>query len=294
MNKCLTDNQVSAFLDGDPKDRAETISHLNSCVKCHEQVATVREFIEENCELCEQVDRSYENMISENYLSFYLKYFHRKLTNFLNDLIPSKGGLSLVSDHVFSRYSAIAATAVTVALVIFIGRLGQQISPTSGIIWEAASQSVSKNKQDGEINILKEKKFDEIIKELEAEPYKKSAFELGKNIMKMEAMFDSGEKDNLPVIFQDIVSNPLINKLNVKLNNDGNDIQIEEIKDQLEEFLNNIDSHLIDYVEFGIFVESGKQNSAESYLKNNVNELGITTDDLNKYDEIIKQADKDY
>ena len=58
MSKCLTDNQVSAFLDGDSKDRAETISHLNSCANCFEQVTTVRNFIEENRELSDQINQS--------------------------------------------------------------------------------------------------------------------------------------------------------------------------------------------------------------------------------------------
>ena len=293
MSKCLTDNQVSAFLDGDSKDRAETISHLNSCANCFEQVTTVRNFIEENSELCNQIDRSYENMISENFLAFYLKKFNKKITNFLDSLIPSNGGLNLVSGYVFSRYSAIAATAVAVALAVFIGRLGQQVSPTSGIIWEAASQSVSNNRQESEINILREKTSDEVIKELETEPDKKSAFELGKNIMKMEAMFDSGEKDDFPVIFKEIVSNPLINKLDVQLKYDGDDIEIDEVKNELETYLDNIDPDLIDYVEYGIFAEATKKESVQSDLKDNANELEITTDYIKKYNEIQKQADGD-
>ena len=43
---------------------------------------------------------------------------------------------------------------------------------------------MSNNRQESEINILREKTSDEVIKEIETEPDKKSAFELGKNIMK--------------------------------------------------------------------------------------------------------------
>jgi len=293
MSKCLTDNQVSAFLDGDSKDRAETISHLNSCANCFEQVTIVRNFIEENRELSDQINQSYDKMVSDHLLAAYFRRFNRKVTDFINDLIPSNGGLNLVSGYVFSRYSAIAATAVTVALAVFIGRLGQQVIPTSGIIWEAASQSVSNNRQESEINILREKTSDEVIKEIETEPDKKSAFELGKNIMKMEAMFDSGEKDNLPVIFKEIVSNPLINKMNVQLKYDGDDIEIDEVKNQLETYLDNIDPDLLDYVEFGIFAEAAKKESVQSDLKDNANELEITTDYIKKYNEIQKQADGD-
>ena len=109
----------------------------------------------------------------------------------------------------------------------------------------------------------------------------------------MEAMFDSGEKDDFPVIFKEIVSNPLINKLDVQLKYDGDDIEIDEVKNELETYLDNIDPDLIDYVEFGIFFESEKNESAEPSLKDNVNELGISSDDINKYDEIQKQAGED-
>ena len=293
MRNCLTDNEISAFIDGDLKNRDEAVNHLNSCVLCFEHVTDVMNFIDENRELSDQIDQSYENMISENFLAFYLKKFNKKITNFLDSLIPSNGGLNLVSGYVFSRYSAIAATAVTVALAVFIGRIGQQVSPTSGIIWEAASQSVSNNRQESEINILREKTSDEVIKELEADPDKKSAFELGKNIMKMEAMFDSGEKDNLPVIFKKIVSNPLINKLDFQLKYDGDDIEIDEVKNQFGTYLDSIDPDLIDYVKFGIFVEAAKKESVKSGLENNVNELEITIDYINKYNEIQKQAGED-
>ena len=207
MSNCLTDNEISAFIDGDLKNRAEAVNHLNSCVLCFEHVTDVINFIDENRELSDQINQTYDKMVSDHLLAAYFRRFNRKVTDFINDLIPSNGGLNLVSGYVFSRYSAIAATAVTVALAVFIGRLGQQVIPTSGIIWEAASQSVSNNRQESEINILREKTPDEVFKELETEPDKKSAFELGKNIMKMEAMFDSGEKDNLPVIVKKIVSN---------------------------------------------------------------------------------------
>jgi hypothetical protein len=293
MSKCLTDNQVSAFLDGDSKERSETISHLNSCANCFEQVTTVRNYIRENSELCDQIDHSYENMISDNILLFYLKNSNKIITNYFNSLIPSNGVLNLLSGYAFSRYSAIVATAVTVAFVVFIGRSGQQVSPNSEIIWEAASKSYSNSNQESEINILKDKNYDEIFKEIEEEPDKKNAFELGKNIMKMEAMFDFGEIEDFPVIFKEIVSNPLINKLDNQIKYDSNDIEIEEVKNKIDTYLNNIDPNLIDYVEFGLYVETAKEDSAEPSLKNKVNELDISIDDIKKYDEIIKHTGKD-
>jgi len=111
--------------------------------------------------------------------------------------------------------------------------------------------------------------------------------------MKMEAMFDSEEKDNLPVIFKEIVSNPLINKMNVQLKYDGDDIEIDEVKNQLETYLDGIDTDLLDYVQFGIFAEAAKNESVKSGLENNANELETTIDYINKYKEIQKRAGED-
>ena len=88
MSRCLTDNEIAAFIDGELKDRNEAVSHLNSCVNCFEQVATVRNFIEENSELSEQIDRSYEGMISDHLLSVYFIRYKRKILNFIS--LPMK------------------------------------------------------------------------------------------------------------------------------------------------------------------------------------------------------------
>lgn len=259
MSECLTDNQISAFIDGDLENRTEAVNHLNSCVRCFEQVTYVMKFIEENSELSDQIDRSYEGMISDNLLSANFRRYKRNILNFINDLIPSAGGLNILSGNglsgiVLNRYSAIAAT---IAVAVFIGRMGKEVSPTSGIIWKAASQSVSEI-EETEINTLRQDKFDAISKELDADPEKKNAFELGKNLMKLETLFASGEKENLSAIFKEIVSNPLINKHDVQLNGNEKDVTIDEVKNKLELYLDNIDHDLIDYIEFGILVEASK------------------------------------
>ena len=79
--------------------------------------------------------------------------------------------------------------------------------------------------------------------------------------------------------------------MNVQLKYDGDDIEIDEVKNQLETYLDNIDPDILDYVEFGIFAEAAKKESVQSDLKDNANELGITTDYIKKYNEIQKQAD---
>ena len=294
MSRCLTDNEIAAFIDGELKDRNEAVSHLNSCVNCFEQVATVRSFIEENSELSDQIDRSYEGMISDHLFAAYFRRYKRKVNNFINDLIPSAGGLKVFSGDglsgiVLNRYSAIAAT---MAVAVFIVQIGKEQGPASGTIWKAASQSLSEI-EDAEKNILRENKFDSFSEEqLEADPEKKNAFELGRYLMKLETLSASGEKENLTAVFKEIVSNPLINKPDLQLKVTENDFTVDQVKEQLELYLDSIDEDLIDYVEFGIFVEASKYKSVKSSLKDKVIELEISADDINKYIEILKQTDK--
>ena len=90
MSKCLTDNQISAFVDGELANDAETFSHLNSCANCFEQVTTVRNFIEENRELSDQINQSYDKMVSDHLLAAYFRRFNRKVTDFIQeDLIAT-------------------------------------------------------------------------------------------------------------------------------------------------------------------------------------------------------------
>ena len=116
MSKCLTDNQISAFVDGELANDAETFSHLNNCVKCFEQVTFVMNFVAENSEVCDQIDRSYDKMVSENLVAAYVRRFNRKFTDFINGLIPSPSGIQTVSGLVLNRYSVIG-TAFLVAIV---------------------------------------------------------------------------------------------------------------------------------------------------------------------------------
>ena len=164
MSNCLTDNEISAFIDGDLKNRDEAVNHLNSCVLCFEHVTDVMNFIDENRELSDQINQSYGKMVSDHLLAAYFRRYKRKVTNFINDLIPSAGGLNVFSGDglsgiVLNRYSAIAAT---VAVAVFIVQIGKEQGPASGTIWKAASQSVS-DMEETEINTLRQNKFDAII-----------------------------------------------------------------------------------------------------------------------------------
>ena len=64
--KCLDDNQMAEFIDGCCQDTSRTVEHLNRCVECFERAVFVMEFIEENKELCDRINRSYEKMITDN------------------------------------------------------------------------------------------------------------------------------------------------------------------------------------------------------------------------------------
>ena len=116
MSNCLTDNEISAFIDGDLKNRDEAVNHLNSCVLCFEHVTDVMNFIDENRELSDQIDQSYDKMVSENLVAAYVRRFNRKFTDFINGLIPSPSGIQTVSGFVVNRYSVIG-TAFLVAIV---------------------------------------------------------------------------------------------------------------------------------------------------------------------------------
>ena len=56
MRNCLTDNEISAFIDGDLKNRDEAVNHLNSCANCFEQVTTVMSLIDENKDIYDQLN----------------------------------------------------------------------------------------------------------------------------------------------------------------------------------------------------------------------------------------------
>ena len=57
---------MAGFIDGCCQDISRTVEHLNRCVECFERAVFVMEFIEENKELCDRINRSYEKMITDN------------------------------------------------------------------------------------------------------------------------------------------------------------------------------------------------------------------------------------
>ena len=259
MSKCLTDNQVSAFLDGDSKDRAETISHLNSCANCFEQVTTVRNFIEENRELSDQINQSYDKMVSENLVAAYVRRFNRKFTDFINGLIPSPSGIQTVSGFVVNRYSVIG-TAFLVAIVAVTVQSPFVAENDITKILINASQFASDLK-DKEIDPSQEEKFESVRKDFNSDPDKKNAVELGKIVMKMKAASLFEEKEKLKIYLKDLISNPLVNKQEGQLPREIEDINNEDVNKIIDLYLKDIDEKLNLYIEYGWSVEASKFQS---------------------------------
>ena len=194
MSNCLTDNEISAFIDGDLKNRDEAVNHLNSCVLCFEHVTDVMNFIDENRELSDQIDQSYDKMVSENLVAEYVRRFNRKFTDFINGLIPSPSGIQTVSGFVVNRYSVIG-TAFLVAIVAVTVQSPFVAKNDITKILINASQFASDLK-DKEIDPSQEEKFESVRKDFDSDPDKKNAVELGKIVMKMKAasLFEEKEK----------------------------------------------------------------------------------------------------
>ena len=77
--KCLDDNQITQFVDGCLSDDGSVIAHINICTDCFEQVAFVMNFISEYSELCEEINMSYNKMVTENIVGHYIRKIKKYL-----------------------------------------------------------------------------------------------------------------------------------------------------------------------------------------------------------------------
>ena len=121
-----------------------------------------------------------------------------------------------------------------------------------------------------------------------------TAFEIGKNLMQMEAVIASGKQDEVRNYFNKIVENPLIKHKDGDTNVVDGTFDIASRKRQVDLYLKEMDSELVDYVKYGVFVEAAKYEAAKSEigdydLSNSVKELGISADDLKKYNKIFEK-----
>ena len=259
MSNCLTDNEISAFIDGDLKNRDEAVNHLNSCVLCFEHVTDVMNFIDENRELSDQIDQSYDKMVSENLVAAYVRRFNRKFNDFINGLIPSTSGIQTVSGFVVNRYSVIG-TAFLVAIVAVTVQSPFVAENDITKILINASQFASDLK-DKEIDPSQEEKFESVRKDFDSDPDKKNAVELGKIVMKMKAASLFEEKEKLKIYLKDLISNPLVNKNDAQSQEEVGDINNEDVNKIIDFYLKGIDMKLKPYFDYGLEVEKSKIQS---------------------------------
>ena len=57
----LTDLETASFIDGFCTDKNKVIEHLNQCEYCFELVCSTMELMQENAELCSELNSSFQN-----------------------------------------------------------------------------------------------------------------------------------------------------------------------------------------------------------------------------------------
>ena len=293
MRNCLNDKEISAFVDGNIENKEEAIHHLNSCADCFEQVTTVMNLIDENQKSYEQLNSAYENMALKHGFASYFGAIKSKFANFIDDLLPSPGGSNTVSGFVLNRYSAIGATLI---FAFFAVNIIQQTSKTQFSVFEIAKEySIEYVRK--ELNTDSPVKVRGVQSELadnnnefDGEPDKNNAFEIGNNIMKIDAILASGNQEDTKKYFDNILSNPLLKKEIDKQKGFARAEGIENLKKQTDSVISGIDPKLLPYIKYGYAVELAKYESKTPTQKNSkVEEIII---DLKKSDDYFKDSEK--
>jgi len=293
MRNCLNDKEISAFVDGNIENKEEAIHHLNSCADCFEQVTTVMNLIDENQKSYEQLNSVYENIALKQGFASYFDEIKSKFANFIDDLLPSPGGTNTVSGFVLNRYSAIGATLI---FAFFAVNIIQQTSKPQFSVFEIAKvYSIAYVRK--ELNTDSPVKVRGVQSELadnnnefDGEPDKKNAFEIGNNIMKIDAILASGNQEDTKKYFDNILSNPLLNKEIDKQKGFVRAEGIENLKKQTDSVISGIDPKLLPYIKYGMLVELAKYESKTPTQKNSkVEEIII---DLKKSDDYFKDSEK--
>ena len=293
MRNCLNDKEISAFVDGNIENKEEAIHHLNSCTDCFEQVTTVMNLIDENQKSYEQLNSAYEKMVLKHGFASYFNAIKSKFANFIDDLLPSPGGTNTVSGFVLNRYSAIGATLI---FAFFAVNIIQETSKTQFSVFEIAKEySIEYVRK--ELNTDSPVKVRGVQSELadnnnefDGEPDKKNAFEIGNNIMKIDAILASGNQEDTKKYFENILSNPLLKKEIDKQKGFARAEGIENLKKQTDSVISGIDPELLPYIKYGYAVELAKYESKSPKKKNSKAEEIII--DLKKSDDYFKDSKK--
>ncbi len=293
MRNCLNDKEISAFVDGNIENKEEAIHHLNSCADCFEQVTTVMNLIDENQKSYEQLNSAYENMALKHGFASYFGAIKSKFANFIDDLLPSPGGTNTVSGFVLNRYSAIGATLI---FAFFAVNIIQEANKTQFSAFEIAKEySIEYVRK--ELNTDSPVKVRGVQSELadnnnefDGEPDKNNAFEIGNNIMKIDAILASGNQEDTKKYFDNILSNPLLKKEIDKQKGFARAEGIENLKKQTDSVISGIDPELLPYIKYGYAVELAKYESKSPKKKNSKAEEIII--DLKKSDDYFKDSKK--
>ena len=284
MRICLSDNEISSFVGGNLKNDTEIINHLNSCPNCFEQVTTVMSLIDENKDIYDQLNRSYEKMIYKNKLGLSFGLLKKYISDFIDNVL-------------FPRKYYALGTAIVVALIVLnITDLEKtDIKDFSALNLAEEYGSALKN---AKVNPFLQKEFAVINSDFDSDPNKKNAFEIGRNLLKMEAVLASGEKNDIKSYLDNITANPLIKQKDGALKEDGvGKIDIADGKWRIESYLKEIDPKLIPYIKYGVLVEASKYKavkaeSSDTELRDSVNELGISVGDMKKYNKILEKINE--
>ncbi len=264
MSNCLTDNEISAFIDGDLKNRDEAVNHLNSCVLCFEHVTDVMNFIDENRELSDQIDQSYDKMVSENLVAFYVRGFKKYASGLFKNIRPSSlEGLFPSAVFGFNRYSVIG-TAFLVAMVAVTVQspfIAENDTSEKILINASHHEKLESDLKEKETDPSEVEQFKSEIKDYESDPDKKNAVELGKIVMKMKAASLFEEKEKLKIYLKDLISNPLVNKNDAQSQEEVGDINNEDVNKIIDFYLKGIDMKLKPYFDYGLEVEKSKIQS---------------------------------
>ena len=264
MSKCLTDSEVNAFVDGVSENTVEIVEHLNNCSTCYQNVSELMNLIEENKDAYDQLNTSYDKMVSAHLVGAYYRRYKKYLSHFIKNFIPSSlEGFLPSSVFSFNRYSVIgtAFLLAIVAVTVQSPFIAENDTSEKILINASHHEKLESDLKGKETDPSEVEQFKSEIKDYESDPDKKNAVELGKIVMKMKAASLFEEKEKLKIYLKDLISNPLVNKNDAQSQEEVGDINNEDVNKIIDFYLKGIDMKLKPYFDYGLEVEKSKIQS---------------------------------
>ena len=271
MSICLTDSEVNTFVDGVAENTVEIVEHLNNCSACYQDVSELMNLIEENKDAYDQLNTSYEKMVSVHLVGAYYRRYKKYLSHFIKNFIPSslEGilpssiGQNTASVFGFNRYSVIgiAFLVAMVAVTVQSPFIAENDTSEKKLINASHHEKLESDLKGKETDPSEVEQFKSEIKDYESDPDKKNAVELGKIVMKMKAASLFEEKEKLKIYLKDLISNPLVNKNDAQSQEEVGDINNEDVNKIIDFYLKGIDMKLKPYFDYGLEVEKSKIQS---------------------------------